>query len=218
MQFRLVRVLAAIGMSLGVPMWPAVSGAGGSLLTPAAVTASAIESSISKQQADMFSTKLTQITRPRSTAPGTRRIPVTEGELNSWFAYNAAGLLPAGISAPHLTIVGDGKVAGQATVDLDALGKRRSSGGTLDPWSYLTGKVPLRVVGALRTVDGMGRFEMESADVSGIPVPKTLLQQLLTYYSRSAARPAGISLDDSFPLPADIRKIEVGQGQAVVVQ
>src|SRR5437870_4024850 len=77
---------------------------------------------ISKQQADLFSKKVAQIVVQGDAAqkPGTRRTPVTEAELNSWFAYSAQPLLPAGVSDPHVTLVGNGKMAGQATVDLDA--------------------------------------------------------------------------------------------------
>jgi hypothetical protein len=51
-----------------------------------------------------------------------------------------------------------------------------------------------------------------------VPVPKALVQQVLSYYSRTDEHPSGIRLDDPFELPAGIQKIEVGQGQAVVVQ
>jgi hypothetical protein len=78
--------------------------------------------------------------------------------------------------------------------------------------------VPVTFTGILHTKDGQGRFELESADVSGVPVPRTLLQELLSYYSRTTDTPQGVRLDDTFQLPANIKAIEVGQGQAVVVQ
>jgi hypothetical protein len=178
---------------------------------------------VSRQNADVFAKKIVQIQQQgletsadRRTTE--RRTPVSEDELNSWFTYRAQPVLPAGLSQPQITIVGQGKVAGQATVDLETVGKRRSTGGTFDPWSYLGGRVPVTVNGILHTEDGRGRFEIQSAEVSGVPVPKTLLQELLSYYSRTPENPQGISLDEAFELPANIDKIEVGQGQAVVVQ
>jgi hypothetical protein len=178
---------------------------------------------VSQQNADVFAKKIVQIQQQgletsadRRTTE--RRTPVSEDELNSWFTYRAQPVLPAGLSQPQITIVGQGKVAGQATVDLETVGKRRSTGGTFDPWSYLGGRVPVTVNGILHTEDGRGRFEIQSAEVSGVPVPKTLLQELLSYYSRTPENPQGISLDEAFELPANIDKIEVGQGQAVVVQ
>ena len=180
---------------------------------------------VSRQSADTFAKKLVQIqqqgsqvqsTDRRSTAQ--RRTQVTEDELNSWFTYRAQPVLPLGVSQPQITIVGEGKVTGQATVDLEAIGKRRATGGTFDPWSYLGGRVPVTVNGILHTQDGRGRFEVQSAEVSGVPVPKSVLQELVGYYSRTPDNPSGISLDEAFELPANIDKIEVGQGQAVVVQ
>src|SRR4029079_15308699 len=96
--------------------------------------------------------------------------------------------------------------------------KSQQSGGTLDLWRLVGGKVPVNVTGTLRTKDGQGNFLLESADISGLPVPKTFLQELVSYYSRTANNPRGVNLEDPFALPASIRQIDVGAGQAVIVQ
>jgi hypothetical protein len=115
-------------------------------------------------------------------------------------------------------MVGNNKVAGQAVVDLDAIAKKKQSGGTFDIWNLVGGKVPVNVMGTLRTRDGMGTFNLESADVSGLPLPKSFLQEVVSYYSRTPAHPEGVKIDDPFALPASIRQIDVGAGQAVIVQ
>jgi len=51
-----------------------------------------------------------------------------------------------------------------------------------------------------------------------LPLPKTFLQELVSYYSRTPAHPQGVKLDDQFELPASIRQIDVSAGQAVIVQ
>jgi hypothetical protein len=176
---------------------------------------------VSKQQADLFTRKVALIAQQGDAAtPATqpRRTPISEGEVNSWFAFNAKPLLPAGVSDPQVTIVGQGKVGAQAVVDLDVISKKRSSGGLLDPWSFLGGRVPVSVLGTLHTENGRGRFEMEAAEVSGVPLPSSLLQELVTYYSRTPDNPQGVRIDNAFALPANIKQIEVGQGQAVIVQ
>jgi len=175
---------------------------------------------LSKQQADLFSRKVQQIVvqADRVQQPGIKRTPVTESELNSWFAYSAKPLLPAGVAEPRITLVGNGKVAGQATVDLDAIAKKKQTGGAFDVWSLVGGKVPVNVLGTLKTKDGVGSFQLESADVSGLPLPKTFLQELVSYYSRTPAHPQGVKLDDQFELPASIRQIDVSAGQAVIIQ
>ena len=188
----------------------------GLILTVASLEAAAI----SKQQADLFSQKLAQIVVQGDSIqkPGTRRTPVSESELNSWFAYSAKPLLPAGVTDPRVTMVGNGKVAGQAIVDLDVIAKKKQSGGALDIWSLVGGKVPVNVAGTLRTRDGRGTFNLERADISGLPVPRPFLQQLVSSYTRTDSHPQGVNIDDPFALPASIRQIDVGAGQAVIVQ
>src|SRR5688572_9342106 len=176
---------------------------------------------VSRQSAEDFSQKIALIQRQGESTDraGARRTRLTEDELNSWFMYRAQPVLPTGVSQPQVTIVGEGQLAGQATIDLDAVSKRRSAGaGAFDPLSLIGGKVPVSVSGVLHTRDGKARFEVQRAEMSGILVPVTVLQEVLTYYSRSDERPQGVRLDDIFPLPANIQQIEVGQGQAVVVQ
>lgn len=184
------------------------------------MTAVAQGANVTRQQADAFQEKVIRIalTERTASAAGARRTPITEAELNSWFAFQGQPLVPHGIAEPRIAIVGRGRVTGEAIVDMDAIAKKRATGNMLDPWSYLGGKVPVAVRGILHTRDGIGRFEVETAEVSGVPVPKTILNELVAYYSRSPEHPNGIDIDDPFDLPAGIRSIEVGQGQAVVVQ
>ena len=175
---------------------------------------------VSLQSADEFGQKLALIQRQGDIAggAGTRRTPVTQDELNSWLLYRSQPLLPSGLDSPQVTIVGGGQLAGQAVVNLDTVATRRSTGGIFDPLRFLGGRVPVSVTGILHARDGMARFEVQSAALSGIPVPVSVLQELVSYFSRTPERPQGTRLDDAFALPAGIRQIEVGQGQAVVVQ
>lgn len=187
------------------------------VLGAALITLDAAETS--RPQADTFAKKVAVIRQHGETgARAARRTTLTESELNSWFAFRAQPLLPTGLSEPKITIIGGGRLLGAATIDLEALGRQRSSGGAIDPWSLLGGRLPLSVTGVLHTKEGQGRFELQAADISGVPVPKTLLQELLSYYTRTPEKPQGIRLDDAFALPVGIKQIDVGQGQAVVVQ
>ena len=61
-------------------------------------------------------------------------------------------------------------------------------------------------------------LDLTSVTLAGVSVPKSILQELVTFYSRTPATPQGINLDDPFPLPAGIRRIDVGKGQATVIQ
>lgn len=187
------------------------------VLTAALVQAA--DARLSREQADAFLRKVVAISdggADAKTSP--RRTALSESELNSWFAFHGQPLIPSGVADPKISIIGNGKVGAEAIVDLDAVAKRKASGGVLDPWSYVGGRMPVAVTGILHTKDGIGRFELQSAEVSGVPVPKMVLQELVAHYSRSENHPRGINLEDPFELPAGIDRIEVGQGQAVVVQ
>ena len=188
----------------------------GALALATLVTADA--ATTTRPQADAFAKKVAIINdHAEAGAKAPRRTTVTENEVNSWFEFRAQPLLPAGVTSPKVTAIGNGKLLATAVVDLEAVGKKRGTGGTLDIWSWLGGRVPLSVTGILHTKDGKGRFELQAADISGVPVPKTLLQELLSYYTRTAEKPQGLRLDDPFTLPANIKQIEVGQAPAVVV-
>jgi len=142
----------------------------------------------------------------------------TEAETNSYLKFKSGPLLPTGLAEPEITLHGEGRVAGRAVVDLDVVRQKQSSGGWFDPTSYMTGKLPVSATGRIVTADGKGRFELERADISGIPVPKSLLAQMVNYFTRTANNPAGSSIDDTFELPADIRRIDVATGRFTVVQ
>ena len=147
-----------------------------------------------------------------------RRTTVTEGEVNSYLAYDAKPQLPAGVVDPAVTVLGTGRLSGRAVVDLDAVRHARASQSWFDPTNYLTGRLPVSATGRLKTANGVGHFELESASVGGVPIPKMLLQEIVSYYTRSADKPSGIGLDDPFALPARIREIQVERGQAIIVQ
>ena len=178
---------------------------------------------VSEQQADAFSQKMATVKRQgiagiQSQNRTPRRTPVSESELNSWFAYRSGEVMPTGVSDPRVTLIGNGKVKAAATVDLEVIAKQRSTGRALDPWSYLGGRLPVTLSGVLRTENGMGRFDLEEAAVSGVPVPTSVLADIVSYYSRSANDPEGVRLNDTFRLPSQIKQIEMGVGQAVIVQ
>jgi hypothetical protein len=176
----------------------------------------------SKQEGDRFQSKLQRIVVFGNTPAAVGRraeqnTDFTDDELNSYLRFNLRDQIPEGIVEPTLNAIGEGKVSGRVTVDLDAVRKQKPRG-WMDPMGYLTGSLPLTARGTLSTKDGVGRFELESAELSGVTVPKTLIQELLSYYSKSPDHPNGINMDDPFELPSRIREIRVGKAQSTIVQ
>lgn len=174
---------------------------------------------LTPQLADSFEKKIVAVqvnAEIPSKAP--RPTQFSEAETNSFLKYKSGPLLPTGLTEPVITLHGEGRVTGRAVVDLDVVRQKQSSGGWFDPTSYLTGKLPVSAIGKIVTADGKGRFELERADVSGIPVPKSLLAQMVNYFTRTAGNPAGSSIDDTFELPAEIRRLDITTGRFTVVQ
>jgi hypothetical protein len=176
---------------------------------------------LTKADGDRFQTKLTRIVSlgnaPAGRARAAQSTQISDAEVNSYLRFHAQDQIPVGVAEPALFSHGNGIVSGNAIVDLDAVRKQKQRG-WLDPMGYLTGRLPLTARGRLTTKDGVGRFELESATLSGVAVPKTVLQELLSFYSRSAEDPDGINMDDPFQLPSQIREIRVATGAATIVQ
>jgi hypothetical protein len=203
-------------------MFPSTRAALGLVICAAvAAVTSGAQLRLTKQDADRFQTKLGQIVSYGNTSPArgakVRSIAVTDAEINSYLRYHASEQIPVGIVDPVLNALGDGLVGGRAVVDLDAVRKQKQRG-WLDPLAYLTGRLPVTASGRLHTKDGVGRFELHAAEISGVTIPKTVLQELLSFYSRTPENPAGIDMDAPFELPSRIREIRVATGHATIVQ
>ena len=172
-----------------------------------------------KTLSDQFQQKLQQIVNNGNTeSESIRRTPVTQQEANAYLKVQGPELLPVGVTDATVAAVGSGRLNGRAVVDLDVIREKKSTGGLLDPKTYLTGRLPVTATGILHTRNGSARFQLETATVGGVPIPKSFLQEIVSYYTRSSDYPNGISLDQVYELPANIKEIQIGQGNAIVVQ
>ncbi len=174
---------------------------------------------LSREAGDRLQRKIEEITKNGSALTvAARRTPVSENEVNSYLTFSAKDKIPQGLTNPQITIVGDGRLAGLVYVDLDEYKRHRSPQGLMDPLSYISGKVPVTARAVLRTHEGKGQFQLESAEIYGVPLPKPILQELVTFFSRTPEHPEGFDLDAPFNLPAKIREVVINKGEAVVVQ
>lgn len=173
----------------------------------------------SRRDADLLKQKVVAINQlgAKSVRPP-RRTTITENEMNAYLALDALHDLPAGVVEPSVAILGSGRLSGRAVVDLDAVRRQSPPTSLLDPRNLLFGRLPVTATGTLKTGNGVARFSLESAAIGGLPMPKAVLQEILSYYSRTPGKPAGVSLDDPFELPSKIREIQVDPGQAIVIQ
>ena len=148
----------------------------------------------------------------------TQSTVIEEGEVNAYLEHYLRADIPPGISIPTLRILADNRLSATATLDLDAMNAGRPPSDGFDPLRVLSGSLPAKVTGRLITENGSGRFELESAELGGVPIPRILVSQLVSRYSVSPDEPKGIDLDAPFDLPSSIREIRVEPGQVTVVQ
>jgi hypothetical protein len=199
-----------------------VVGVGAAALLSGAVAVSlraAADARTSRRDATLMKQKVATINRLGEKPLKVRqRTTVTENELNAYLALEALGDLPKGVVNPTVSILAEGRLSGRAVVDLDAVRRESPPKSLLDPKNLLIGRLPIAATGVLTTSNGVGRFALESASVGGLPIPKVLLQEIVSHYSRTPEKPEGLNLDDPFTLPVRIREIQVSRGQAIVVQ
>lgn len=174
---------------------------------------------VSRRDAERLRVKIDRITNG-TPARGKSAVttPITETEVNSYLRYELGDRIPAGVTDPWVSILENGRLSGRAIVDLARVAKSRKSTGMLDPFTLLSGSLPLAVNGVLRTKNGVGTFAVESASISSVPVPVWMLQEIVTYYSKSESAPKGVAIDKPFALPNGIREIHTARGQATVIQ
>lgn len=176
---------------------------------------------LTKQDSESMLRKLNAIetrgAQPPSKDAKPLRTSFTEREVNAYFKYDGQAHLPVGVASPEVVIADGGKLEGKAVVDLDAVRKAQSSA-MLDLVAMFTNSVEVRAYGRLETKDGKGTFVLDRATVGGIGVPKSVLQSVVSHYSRTPDQPNGFDLDKPFDLPAAIRTVELQRGSAVIVQ
>lgn len=173
-----------------------------------------------RADADRMSLKV-QALLARAEAPPTPGKPIsttfTEAEINAYLRLDPSAGLPVGLRQPTLTLLDNGRVESKALVDLDAV-RTSEKRGWLDPLAYVKGIMEVRTVGTFRGSNGKGTYVYESASLAGVPIPKSVLAELVAFYTRSPETPNGIPLDAPFELPHRIRDVELRRGVATVVQ
>lgn len=185
------------------------------------MAASAASQELTRAEAESMGRKLDAIAERGTAPPKPAAKPVTtsftEREVNAFFKFMGPMFMPTGVANTRLGIGADGNVNGQAVVDLNAI-RTAEARGWFDPLAYVAGSMEVRVAGRLLAANGKGTFQFQSASIGGVPISKTVLQELVTFYTKSPELPKGVNLDEPFDLPSNIRSVQTKVGAATVVQ
>jgi hypothetical protein len=178
------------------------------------------EQPLTKRDADSLEKKLTAMLARGAMAGAAGRplrTVISDREVNAYFKFQGAEQLPVGVLNPSITLLDAGRFSGVATVDLSVV-RRAKERPWSDPLAYISGSLEIRAVGRLRGANGKGLFDLESATLAGVSIPKALLQEIVSYYSKTPESPGGFALDQPFDLPQKIRQVDLQRGAAVIVQ
>jgi hypothetical protein len=146
--------------------------------------------------------------------PREKTVTVTELELNSYLNLTLAPKLPKGLSDLVVTLERD-RLGARALVDLTELQGKLPAGSMGGLLAFLSGKVPLQARGRVQpTEDGFGAIAIEDVQLSSVPIPVSVVEQLIGSSTKSAANPEGFDIRSPFRLPYALKRIKLLAGQA----
>ncbi len=192
----------------------------GLLLVAAAAAADAMPTApqsgpLSWEQANSLTRKLEAIEKMRmekSRKPQT--VLFTQGELNSYLNLAYAEQLPKGLRDVEVRLDRD-RIQAKGLVNIDRVkGKVGDGGGSWGPLSFLSGDVPVEIMGKVTAKDGFGTVQWESVYLSSMRVPISVLEQLVLSATRNEANPEGFDIHAPFRLPYSVNRLRLQPGRA----
>ena len=167
--------------------------------------------------ANSFTRKLEAIEKRRiekSRKPLT--VLLTQGELNSYLNLTYAEKLPRGLRDVEVQLDRD-RILAKGLVNIERVkGKVGEGGGSWGPLSFLSGDVPVEVMGKLTAKDGFGVVQWESVYLSSMRVPISVLEQLVLSATRTEENPEGFDIRAPFRLPYSVDRLRLEPGRALL--
>lgn len=166
---------------------------------------------LSWAQADALALKLSALGAARANGG---RVEVSEAELNSFLGLSLAARLPEGVSGLSVRF-GNERLEASATVDVTRVGGQVGRELADSPVAALLGSsLPVFVSGRLRSDEGFGSFEVEQVLLASIPVPVSVVADLVARSTRSNAQPQGFDIRAPFRYPEGLRRVVLKPGSA----
>jgi len=166
---------------------------------------------VSQVEAESMGRKLDSIKQTVPPAKGKKpreSVTVTEGEVNSYLNLTYAAKLPSGLSDVAVSFDTE-RIHARGLLDLERVRDKMPDQSPFSPLSLLRGKVPVELTGRFTTRDGMGFFEPEEASISSVPVPISLLDQIISSATTTATAPNGVNIHEPFHLPYGMKRIRL---------
>jgi hypothetical protein len=172
---------------------------------------------LSWEEADTLTQTVRKIERRlRAGRPASEEtVVVSQRQLNSYLNLSLGHSMPRGVRGLEVEIQKD-RLGARAMLDLERVRQQLPEGATSGLLAYLTGTVPVELIGRFWSWNGRGQVEIEQATVAGVSVPASLLAQVVSLSTRSRKQPAGVDILAPFRLPWTARQIRLEPGRALV--
>jgi hypothetical protein len=142
-------------------------------------------------------------------------VEVTAGEINSY--VNLRANVPEGVTDVKVSLEKD-RVAATAIVDLDRLpGRAAAASSPWSPFSLVSGRVPVSLTGKLVPEgDGFASFQVEEVRLGSLPLPVSVLAQLVASATRGNGNPQGVDILSPFRLPYSMKRVRLQPDRALL--
>jgi hypothetical protein len=168
----------------------------------------------SRQEADSFARKISELAGSEK-SPSAKRVEFREGEVDAYVQYELRPLFPKGLKQVDLQL-GQDSISASSVINFDEI--ETSANGQRNPLisALFRGEHTLDVVAVIRTRNGTGTYEITNVLLDQREIPKPLVDLLIRRYiipKYPAAKP-----NTPFPLPYNIKKVDLLPGKAIVHQ
>ena len=169
----------------------------------------------SRAEADALDRKFDDLSARHKAGTVTRgkSVLVTEPELNSYLNLSPSAKLPRGLSDVAVRLE-TGRIHATGVLDLDQVRDKMPNLSPLSPLYWLSGRVPVLLRGKIANDDGFASVEWEDVRVGNVPVPISLLHQIVSSTTKSEDRPDGFDIRAPFALPYSLRQVRIEPGRA----
>jgi hypothetical protein len=147
--------------------------------------------------------------------PAVSRVLVTEGELNSYLNLTLGPKMPQGLTDLKVRLDSD-RLQATALLDLEQVQGKVKDGGALRLFRLLGGPVPVELKGRMPNEDGFGQIQVDELRLGAVPLPMSLLEQIVTSSTRTPDNPQGFDIHSPFRLPYALKRVRLQPGRALL--
>jgi len=168
---------------------------------------------LSWAEADALGVKLDALDKRQKNGRTARpeTVEISESELNSY--VNLKLQIPDGVSdvAVHLD---KERIMATALVDLDKVQAKPPASSSWNPMSLLGGRVPVLVRGkVVAQDDAFASIEFEEVKLGSLPIPASVLEQLVSSATKTRESPQGLDILSPFRLPYSMKRVRLQPGR-----